>query len=326
MKLKLFDEQIARHPNNYPWTEDIIKSMWTNPWTPYEFNFKSDLHDFRTILTEQEQGIIVRNLSAIGQIEIAVKKFWSRLGDNLPHPSITDMGLVMANVEVVHNKAYEKLLQVLGLTDEFEKNLKLDIISGRVKYLRKYLDKQYKDNKKQYIYSLVLFTLFVENVSLFSQFYTVFWFGRNKNCLKDTNNQVLYTTKEELIHGQAGTMIINTLKYEYPELFDAELEARVLHEAEEAFKCESKIIDWIIGDYNQSSLNADVLKEYVKQRINESLEGIGYKKLYKIDIKLAKDMEWMDEEVLGNIRTDFFFKKPTEYSKNTKSFKSSELF
>ena len=73
--------------------------------------------------------------SRSGQIEIAVKKFWARLGDVLPHPSITDMGLVMAQIEVVHNRAYEKLLDVLQLNHFFEENLKLDIINGRVKHI-----------------------------------------------------------------------------------------------------------------------------------------------------------------------------------------------
>ena len=57
-----------------------------------------------------------------------------------------------------------------------EKNLELDFIEGRVNYLRKYNHKFYKDSKKQYVYSIILFTLFVENVSLFSQFYIINWF------------------------------------------------------------------------------------------------------------------------------------------------------
>ena len=87
------------------------------------FSFTSDLQDFNVVLSEQEKEIIVRTLSAIGQIEVAVKKFWSKLGDNLPHPSFSDLGFVMANVEVIHNNAYERLLEVLGLEEVFEENL-----------------------------------------------------------------------------------------------------------------------------------------------------------------------------------------------------------
>ena len=45
---------------------------------------------------------------------------------------LSDLGYVMANTEVIHNNAYERLLEVLGLQDVFEENLKLDFIEGRV--------------------------------------------------------------------------------------------------------------------------------------------------------------------------------------------------
>src|SRR5690606_18710622 len=119
-------------------------------------------------------------------IEIAVKTFWSKLGDNLPHPELSDLGHVMAFSAVTHNKSYQKLLDVLGLQDVFEKILKEPVISGRVSYLRKYNKRIYEDDKKQYVYALILFTLFVENVSLFSQFLIINHFNRFHNVLKDT--------------------------------------------------------------------------------------------------------------------------------------------
>ena len=73
----------------------------------------------------------------------------------------------MANTEVIHNNAYERLLDILGLEEVFEENLKLEWIQGRVNYLRKYTHRFYKNSQKQYLYALILFTLFVENVSLF---------------------------------------------------------------------------------------------------------------------------------------------------------------
>jgi ribonucleoside-diphosphate reductase beta chain len=325
--MRIFTEQISRKPDYYPWTKDFIEAIWSGHWTPRKFSFKSDIHDFKTILTSEEQEIIVRTLTAIGQIEIAVKKFWSRLGDNLPHPSITDMGLVMASIEVTHGLAYEKLLMVLGLQGRFEENLKIPVIDGRVKYLKKYLDKQYKDNRKQYIYSLILFTLFVENVSLFSQFYVILWFGRYRNVLKDTNNQVNYTKNEELIHGEMGTKLINTIREECPELFDQELEDKVIQEANEALKAESKIIDWILGDFEDQRINSHILKEFVKYRIGTSLKSIGFSdEHYKINENDYRDIEWFIEEVIGEVKTDFFHADDVNYSKDSRVINESELF
>jgi ribonucleoside-diphosphate reductase beta chain len=322
----IFEEQISRKPNKYPWTEQFIEAMHNGFWTDKEFNFKSDVQQFKVNLSDQEREIIVRTLSAVGQIEVAVKTFWAKLGDNLPHPALQDLGYVMANVEVIHNSAYERLLNVLDIEDIFEENLKLEWIQGRVKYLRKYTHKFYKDSKKQYLYALILFTLFVENVSLFSQFYIINHFARFKNVMKDTDQQVKYTRNEENIHALVGIKIINTIREEYPDLFDSELEQRIAHEAEQAFEAESKIVDWMINGIEEKSLSAPILKEFIKNRINESLEQIGFKKVFKIDQDVLSSTMWFTEELLGNNMTDFFSSRPVEYSKKNQCFDESELF
>ncbi len=324
--IKIFDEQISRKPNRYPWTEEFVEAMHNGFWTDKEFNFKSDIQQFKVNLTQQERDIIVRTLSAIGQIEVAVKTFWAKLGENLPHPSLSDLGYVMANVEVIHNNAYERLLTVLGLEEVFEENLKLEWIQGRVKYLKKYTHRFYKDSKKQYLYALILFTLFVENVSLFSQFYVINWFARFKNVLKDTDQQVKYTRNEEQIHALVGIRIVNTIREEYPELFDAELEERIRHEAEEAYKAEAKIVDWMVNGVNEEGLSAAILKEFIKNRINESLEQIGFKPVFEVDKELLKSTVWFDEELIGKNLTDFFHSRPTGYAKKAKSFSEDDLF
>ena len=322
----IIEEQISRKPNKYPWTEQFIDAMHQGFWTDKEFSFKTDFHQFKTVLNDKEREIIVRTLSAIGQIEVAVKTFWAKLGENLPHPSLSDLGFVMANVEVIHNNAYERLLRELDMEDVFEENLKLEWIQGRVKYLKKYTHRFYKDSKKQYLYALILFTLFVENVSLFSQFYVINWFAKNKNVLKDTDQQVRYTRNEEAIHAMVGMKIISTIREEYPELFDQELQDRIAHEAEQAFIAESKIIDWMVNGIQEPGLSAPVLKEFIKNRINESLSGIGFSPVFDIDNQLLDDTFWFDEQVLAPNMTDFFHSKSVEYSKKGQCFDEDELF
>jgi len=322
----IFDEQITRKPDNYPWTQDFIEAMHNGFWTHREFSFQSDIQDFKVSLTDQEKQIIIRALSTIGQLEISVKRFWAKIGDNLPHPSINDMGYVMANVEVIHGDAYERLLEVLGIEDSFDEILRLDIIKGRVNYLRKHLHKFHENNKKQFIYSLILFTLFVENIALFSQFYTISWFGRHKNVLKYTNKQVEYTSREENLHAMIGIKVINTIKEEYPELFDDELEQKIYHEANDAIKYECQIIEWIVNGYGHEQLNSDLLKEFIKNRMNESLIQIGYSPIFDVDRDTISKTTWFDEQVLGNNMTDFFHSRPVEYAKHSQSFDADDLF
>lgn len=311
----LFEEQISRKPDQYPWTKQFIDAIWQGFWTPDEFNFRSDYSQFKSDLSPEEQQIIVRTLSAIGQIEVAVKTFWADIGRHMPHPSIRDLGFAMANSEVIHNLAYEKLLDVLHLSHVFEENLNEPVIKGRVNYLRKYNKKVYKDAKQQYIYSIILFTLFVENVSLFSQFYIIMHFNRNRAVLKDCAQQVQYTRNEEMLHAQVGVKLINTLREEYPELFDAGLEARIGIECLDSIKAESNVIDWIMSDYSIPGLNADILKSFMAKRMKDSLNQIGFDSsaiTYNQDH--INETYWFDEELLGANMTDFFQKRPDRKS------------
>ena len=322
----LFTEQIARKPDLYPWTKQFIDAIWKGFWTPDEFNFRSDYSQFKTDLTKQEQEVIVKTMSAIGQIEIAVKSFWADVGKHLPHPSIKDLGYAMANSEVIHNLAYEKILEVLHLTHVFEENLNEKVIRGRVDYLRKYLEKHYEDDKKQYVYSIILFTLFVENVSLFSQFYIIMHMNRNKAVMKDCAQQVQYTRNEEMLHAQVGIKLIQTLREEYPDLFDDELQERIQHECIESLRAESKVIDWIMGDYEVEGLSAPILKSFIAKRMADSLDQIGFDNSEIVyDQAHVDETFWFDEELYGANMTDFFQKRPVEYAKG-QGISADDLF
>lgn len=323
-KISVFKDQISRKPDYYPWCKEFIQAMWDNPWNVEKFNFSSDVHDFNFVLDDKMRAIVLKTLSSVAQVEVSLKTFWSKLGDNLP--PLRDIGCVMANVETVHNFAYEKLLSVLYMDDIFEENLKNPILAGRVNYLRKHTHKFYKDSKKQYIYALILFTIFVENISLFSQFYIMNWLNKNKNVLKNVNQQILYTKNEETIHFLVGAKIINTIREQHPELFDDELEDRILEESQKAIVYECGLIKWILEDFAEPDLDVDILEEFIKYRMNESLEKIGYRKLYEIDEIKKSKFWWFEEQVYGNTMVDFFNQKSVNYSRNNKSFEAEDLF
>jgi len=179
---------------------------------------------------------------------------------------------------------------------------------------------------QQFLYSLVLFTLYTENVSLFSQFYTINWFNKFKRFGKDLPNQTAYTAREENLHAEAGIKIINEIRKGYPEFFDDVLSTKILHEAEEALKAEEKIIDWIIGDYEAEAISGPILKNYIRNRFNKSLRDIGFREIFEIDTGQLEVTRWMDEEVLGGVMTDFFKSRPTEYSKKSQVIDESSIF
>mgnify|MGYP003335069860 CR=1 FL=1 len=83
-----------------------------------------------------------------------------------------------------------------------------------------------------------------------------------------------------------GIKIINTIRSEYPDLFDDELVEKVISEAKEAYESEAKIIDWMVNGIQEDGLSAAILKEFVKNRINDSLKQIKFPKAFEIDKKI----------------------------------------
>ena len=325
--MSIFDERKNYKPFKYDEiTLPLIEAMWKGHWTHLEFDFKSDKQDFYVKLSEEEREVIKRAILMISQVEVAVKSYWANIGKLLPQPEIGDMGAVFGGIEVIHSRAYSEILSVLDLEDEFNKLLKEPVIKGRVEYLSKYVNKIYKNDRKNIIYSLILFTIFTENISLFSQFYTILGFNRYNNILKDLSNVVAYTSKEEDLHAKGGMALINKIREEHPELFDEDFENKIYEEVYEAVKAEENIVDWILEGYENDFLSKNILLEFIKNRLNESLEQIGFKKQFIINKDLLDKTLFFNEEIYAPTLTDFFHKKPIDYQKKAQKFDESTLF
>ena len=234
----IFDKRIAFKPYEYPEVLKFREAIKHSRWDVEEFNFDSDAYEFKNSLSKEEREVIKRTLLAISQIEISVKTFWSKLGDHLPKPEFNSVGITFGENEVVHSEAYSKLLEVLGFNSEFDLLLQNPVIGGRVDYLTKYL-KNTGDNAKQiYTLNLSLFSMFIENVSLFSQFAIIKSFTEKKNLLKEIDTVVEATMKEEIIHAQFGIYLINLIKKEYPEWFDQDFYDKIYRACIKAYNAE----------------------------------------------------------------------------------------
>ena len=132
-----------------------------------EWNFVSDIQDFHVKLTAEEREVIRRALLAISQIEVSVKSFWGKVDEKFPKPEIGAVGTSFSESEIRHFRAYSHLLEVLGLNDDFSEVLSVPAIQGRVDYLTKYLQGASDNKDEKYVLTLTLFSLFIENVSLF---------------------------------------------------------------------------------------------------------------------------------------------------------------
>ncbi|WP_178987202.1 ribonucleotide-diphosphate reductase subunit beta [Winogradskyella schleiferi] len=325
-KTNIFEKRINLKPYEYPQLNEYVDAIRHSYWIHSEFNFTSDIQDFKTRLTVVEQNAIKNTMLAISQIEVAVKSFWGDIYHKMPKPEIGSVGATFAESEVRHHDAYSHLLEILGLNNEFKHLKKKPVIMRRVHYLETALKNAKSEDNKEYAESILLFSLFIEHVSLFSQFLIIMAFNKHKNMLKGVSNVVEATSKEEQIHGDFGIDVIRIIKEENPTWFDEEHSLLVKELCEEAFKSESKLIDWIFEAGELDFLPKDVINEFIKNRFNNSLESIGIDKVFEVNDTLLEQTEWFDDEIIGTKHGDFFVKRSINYSKRTKSITSDDLF
>ena len=322
----IFEKRINLKPYEYPQLYEYVPAIRHSYWIHSEFNFTSDIQDFKSRLSAPEKSAIKNTMLAISQIEVAVKSFWGDLYHRIPKPEIGSVGSTFAESEVRHADAYSHLLEILGLNSEFKALKKKPAIMKRVQYLETALKNSKSDDNKEYAEAILLFSLFIEHVSLFSQFLIIMAFNKHKNMLKGISNVVEATSKEEQIHGDFGIDLIKILQNEHPEWFSSEYKIYIQNVCKEAFEAEQHVVDWIFENGELDFLPKAVVNEFLKNRFNKSLESIGIDKVFEIDQNLVSKTEWFDDEIIGTKHGDFFVKRSINYSKRTQSITSDDLF
>ena len=322
----IFEKRINLKPYEYPHLYEYVPAIRHSYWIHSEFNFTSDIQDFKIQLTDSERSAIKNTMLAISQIEVAVKSFWGDIYHRIPKPEIGSVGSTFAESEVRHADAYSHLLEILGLNSEFKELKKKPAIMKRVRYLETALKNSKSDDNREYAESILLFSLFIEHVSLFSQFLIIMAFNKHKNMLKGISNVVEATSKEEQIHGDFGIDLIKILQKENPEWFTKNYHQSIQKMCKEAFEAESEVVDWIFENGELDFLPKAVVNEFLKNRFNNSLESIGVDKIFDVDQSLVSETEWFDDEIIGTKHGDFFVKRSINYSKKTQSITSDDLF
>jgi ribonucleoside-diphosphate reductase beta chain len=316
----------VEYPEFLAYRDAIRHSYWLHT----EYNLMDDVQDFRTRISRPERSVITNTMLAIAQVEVAVKTFWGDLIKHYPKPEIGAVGYTFAESEVRHQDAYAHLLELLGLNGEFRRLPEIPALHRRVDFLNEFLrqrptgDPERDGRERAFI--VLLFSAFVEHVSLFGQFLIMKSFNRERNLFKGIANLVEATSKEEQIHAMFGYKLIETLRGEFPGWFDDEFFERVRRACRSAFEAESAILDWIFEEGELDFLPKATVEAFIQHRFNASLQSVSMEPLWHPDPNALESTRWFEEEVVAGKHYDFFHKRPTTYSRKTKSITGDDLF
>lgn len=320
----IFDKRNVIQPYEYPHLIKYASAIHNSFWIPDHFTYDGDIYDFTVKLSDSEREAVKRSMLAIGIVENKVKTFWARIDMRMPKTEIAIVGHTFAGNEVIHQLTYERLLNLLGLEKEFEEVINIPCMQGRADYLSKYLQGVYSKSNKEFTKSLILFTLLIENASLFSQFLIVSAFNKHRNIMTNFNSVISATAREENLHGKFGEELIKIIRKENPEWFDLSMENKIRRNVQKALKAEIDVLDWIFEKGELGFLPKENIIEYLKSRFNKSLNQIGYSDEFKINERLLEPTNFLEVQLLATASFDFFNEKSTDYAQNT-AFNEEEI-
>ncbi|MBS9777348.1 MAG: ribonucleotide-diphosphate reductase subunit beta [Gammaproteobacteria bacterium] len=324
--MNIFNKRINYKPFEYPEILTFVDAINKSFWVHSEVDFTADEQDFRSHLQPHEQQAVKKSLLAIAQIEVAVKTFWGDLYHHLPKPEMNGLGATFSECEFRHSEAYSRLLEVLGYNEEFENLIEVPVIQKRINYLNEVLKDAGSTEAKKYLSSLLMFSILIENVSLFSQFAIILSFTRFKGHMKNISNIIAWTSIDEQIHANAGIYIINKIREEQPNLLSESDIHDIYNLVKESIAIEGEILDWIFEAGELDHISKDNLINFMSYRVDDSLRQIDLEPQFNVADIDYQPMRWFEEEVFASSMDDFFAKRPVDYTKHDKSITATDLF
>ena len=309
----LFDPRIAYKPFEYPeyYSEGWLKQAQAF-WLHTEIPMSGDVKDWNEKLTAEEKNLVGNILLGFAQTECAVSDYWTqKVVGWFPKHEIQQMAMMFGSQETIHAVAYSYLNETLGL-ENFEAFLQDEATMDRFENLVAYEGNDAVGIGK----SLAIFSAFAEGVSLYSAFAVLYSF-QLRNLLKGIGQQMKWSVRDESLHSKMGCRLFSHMCEENPNLLE-ECRDDIISAAKAMLKAEENYIDKMFELGDIENLKAYDLKQFIRKRLNEKLQELGYFDLgeyFAFDEYGAANLDWFYHLTGGHTHTDFFAVRPTDYSK-----------
>ena len=309
----LFDERIAYKPFEYPeyYTEGWLKQAQAF-WLHTEISMQSDIKDWKEKLNEKEKNLVGNILLGFAQTECAVSDYWTqKVVKWFPKHEIQQMAMMFGSQETIHAVAYSYLNETLGL-ENFDAFLQDEATMERFENLTRVDNKSTRNIGR----SLAVFSAFAEGVSLYSAFAVLYSF-QLRNMLKGIGQQMKWSVRDESLHSKMGCQLFRHMCNEDPGLLE-NCREDIIEAAKTMLDAEEKYIDKMFELGDIENLKAYDLKQFIRKRLNEKLQELGYFDLgqyFAFNQDGAKNLDWFYHLTGGHTHTDFFAVRPTDYSK-----------
>ncbi|GAA1818148.1 ribonucleotide-diphosphate reductase subunit beta [Planosporangium flavigriseum] len=309
---------LTLRPLRYPHFFDRFKDAIKNTWTVEEVDLHADLADLAR-LSSAEQHLVSRLVAffATGDTIVA-----NNLVLNLyQHVNSPEGRLYLSRQlfeEAVHVQFYLNLLDtyVPDETERFEAFAAVEnipSIARKAEFCFKWIDSIFelrelktRADRRAFLLNLICFAACIEGLFFYGAFAYVY-FLRSRGLLHGLASGTNWVFRDESMHMAFAFDVVDTVRAEEPELFDAEMERQVKEMLAEAVECEAQFAADLL-EQGVSGLSLADMREYLQHVADRRLAMLGIEPLYGSRNPFAF-MELQDVQELSN----FFERRVSAY-------------
>jgi len=310
---------LTLRPMEYPVFYDMYRDAIKNTWTVEEIDFSTDIVDLANRLTPAEGHMIARLVAffATGD-SIVSNNLVLNLYKHINSPEARMYLSRQLYEEALHVQFYLTLLDTY-IPDDAERAEafaavdNIPSISNKADFCYKWIGSINKleaththEERKGFLLNLICFAGCIEGLFFFAAFAYVY-FMRSKGLLNGLAAGTNWVFRDESAHMSFAFEVINTVREEQPELFDEDLEARVIEMFEEAVECELMFAEDLL-EGGVSGLSLKDMRAYLEFVADQRLANLGMAPRFGSKNPFAF-MELQDVQELSN----FFERKVSAY-------------
>ena len=308
-------------PFKYDWAWQKYLDGCANHWMPQEVNMNADIALWKSTdgLSEDERRIVMRNLGFFSTADsLVANNLVLAVYRLITNPECRQYILRQAFEEAIHTHAYQYCIESLGMDEGEIFNMYHEIpsvakkASWGLKYTRSISDPNFNtgtpETDRQFLKNLIAYYCVLEGIFFYCGFTQILSMGR-RNKMTGTAEQFQYILRDESMHLNFGIDVINQIKIENPQLWDAQMKDEATQMILQGTQLE---IEYARDTMPRGVLgmNAAMMEDYLKFIANRRLTQIGLKEEYP---GTTNPFPWMSEIMDLKKEKNFFETRVTEY-------------
>ena len=311
--------RLTLRPMRYPVFFDMYRDAIKNTWTVEEIDFSDDLVDLSRKLLPAEKHLIYRLVAFFATGDSIVS---NNLVLNLyKHINAPEARMYLSR------QLYEEALHVqfyLTLLDNYIPDIaereaafaaidNIPSIRQKAEFCFRWIESindldelRTPEDRKRFLLNLICFATCIEGLFFFAAFAYVY-FLRSKGLLNGLAAGTNWVFRDESCHMNFALQVINQVRAEEPELFDADLSAQITQMIHEAVDCEHQFAHDVLAQ-GVSGLSLKDMRTYLEFVADQRLVQLGLPKEFGVrnpfDFMALQDVQEL---------TNFFERKVAAY-------------